>query len=257
MKVFRIKHNGAIFYATFEEGDVFKPLLSKNGNQNAFPISECTILPIAVPSKIICAGLNYKEHARELNMDLPEEPLIFLKPPSSVIGNGGKIIIPAMSEQVDYEGELAIVIGQAGKNILPENAAKHVFGYTCANDVTARDLQKKDKLFARAKGFDTFAPIGPCIETAVADPNSLTLRTSVNGKVRQEGNTSDMIYSPSELISFISHVMTLTPGDVILTGTPPGIGTLSAGDSVEVEIEGIGILTNTVVKDESIRTPVQ
>lgn len=257
MKVFRIKHHGAVFYATIEDNNFFKPLLSKSAEKNIYPIADCAILPIVVPSKIICAGLNYKAHASELNMDLPEEPMIFFKPPSSVIGNGDKIVIPAMSEQVDFEGELAIVIGQKGKNILPENVAKHIFGYTCANDVTARDLQKKDHVFARAKGFDTFAPIGPCIETGIVDPNSLSLRTIVNGKVRQEGNTSDMIYTPAQLISFISQVMTLVPGDVILTGTPPGIGPLLSGDKVEVEIEGVGILTNTVVKDESIQTPVQ
>ncbi|WP_291329741.1 fumarylacetoacetate hydrolase family protein [Desulfovibrio sp. UCD-KL4C] len=257
MKVFRIKHNGSVFYATIEDNNFFKPLLSKDNEKSLLPATECTILPVAVPSKIICAGLNYHEHARELGMEIPEDPMIFFKPPSAVIGNGDKIVIPAMSEQVDFEGELAIIIGQTGKNILPENVAKHIFGYTCANDVTARDLQKKDTIFARAKGFDTFAPIGPCIETGITDPNSLSLRTIVNGKVRQEGNTSDMIYNPVQLVSFISHIMTLTPGDVILTGTPPGIGTLSPEDKVDVEIEGVGILSNTVINHEPIRTPVQ
>ncbi len=257
MKVFRIKHNDAIFYATHEDGNIFKPLIAGQHEQENFPAVECLVLPIVVPSKIICVGLNYKEHAKELNMDMPEEPMIFFKPPSAIIGNKDSIILPSMSEHVDYEGELAVVIGQTAKNISPENAHKHIFGYTCANDVTARDLQKKDRLFARAKGFDTFAPIGPSIETNIADPSALTLRTIVNGKVRQEGNTSDMIYTPAELISFISRIMTLGPGDIILTGTPPGIGPLTSGDEVQVEIEGVGILTNSVVKDESIQAPVQ
>ncbi|WP_031479553.1 fumarylacetoacetate hydrolase family protein [Maridesulfovibrio frigidus] len=257
MKVFRIKHNDAIFYATHEDGNVFKPLIAGQHELETIPADKCIILPIVVPSKIICVGLNYKEHAKELNMDMPKEPMIFFKPPSAIIGNRDNIVLPSMSEHVDYEGELAVVIGQTGKNITPENAHKHIFGYTCANDVTARDLQKKDKLFARAKGFDTFAPIGPSIETSIPDPSSLTLRTIVNGKVRQEGKTSDMIYTPAELISFISRIMTIAPGDIILTGTPPGIGPLTAGDEVQVDIEGVGILTNSVVKDESIQTPVQ
>ncbi|OEU65856.1 MAG: hypothetical protein BA863_05075 [Desulfovibrio sp. S3730MH75] len=257
MKVFRIKHNNAIFYATHEDGNVFKPLIAGQQEQKSIPADKCLVLPIVVPSKIICVGLNYKEHAKELNMDMPEEPMFFFKPPSAIIGNKENIVLPSMSEQVDYEGELAVVIGQTGKNITPENAYKHVFGYTCANDVTARDLQKKDRLFARAKGFDTFAPIGPSIETSISDPSALTLRTIVNGKVRQESKTSDMIYNPAELISFISRIMTLAPGDIILTGTPSGIGQLAVGDEVQIDIEEVGILTNSVVKDESIQTPVQ
>lgn len=255
MKVFRIKHGENVFYATLE-GDHFKSLVAGQNNDKLIPLSECTVLPIVVPSKIICVGLNYKEHASELNMDIAEDPMIFLKPPSAIVGNNDAIILPSSSKQVDYEGELAVVIGQPAKNVAVENVAPLVFGYTCANDVTARDFQRKDRLFTRAKGFDTFAPIGPCIETDI-DTSSLAIRTIVNDKVRQEGNTADMIYTPAQLISYISHIMTLNPGDVIMTGTPEGIGTINEGDRVEIEIEGIGKLSNPVVNDDSLKTPVQ
>ncbi|WP_027721379.1 fumarylacetoacetate hydrolase family protein [Maridesulfovibrio zosterae] len=255
MKVFRIRHNEKIFYATFEK-DHFKPLIAGLTNTETIPLSESTVLPIVVPSKIICVGLNYKKHASELNMDLGDEPMIFLKPPSAIIGNNDAIVLPSTSQQVDYEAELAVIIGQPIKNMPPEKIAPLIFGYACANDVTARDFQRKDTLFTRAKGFDTFAPIGPCIETSL-DTTSLAIRTIVNDKVRQEGNTSDMLYTPIQLVSYISQIMTLNPGDVIMTGTPDGIGTINAGDKVEIEIEGIGTLTNTVVSDESSKIPVQ
>ena len=255
MKIFRIKHKDDVFYATIGEGKVFKSLSPRTSGIDEAPFSECILLPVAIPSKIVCVGLNYKEHARELNMKIADEPMIFLKPPSAVIGDYANIILPSVSSQVDYEGELAVIIGRSTKNIRPENAAKHVFGYTCANDITARDFQKKDTLFTRAKGFDTFAPVGPCIETAL-DTRDLAIKTIVNNKVCQEGNTSDMIYSPAELVSFISSIMTLAPGDVILTGTPPGIGPLKADDTVEVEIHGIGKLTNVVIEETDPQVPV-
>ncbi|CCO25174.1 fumarylacetoacetate hydrolase family protein [Maridesulfovibrio hydrothermalis] len=255
MKVFRIKHGENVFYATLED-DHFKSLIAGQAGNKPIPLAQCTILPVVVPSKIICVGLNYKDHAGEIDMEIPDEPMIFFKPPSAVIGNGDAIILPSASEQVDFEGELAVIIGQPVKNVPPEKVLPLIFGYSCANDVTARDFQRKDRLFTRAKGFDTFAPIGPCIETEI-DTSSLTMRTIVNDKVRQEANTADMAYSPAELVSYISHIMTLNPGDVIMTGTPSGIGKLTAGDRVEIEIEGIGKLSNPVLSDESLNTPVQ
>ncbi|WP_415715609.1 fumarylacetoacetate hydrolase family protein [Maridesulfovibrio sp.] len=255
MKVYRIRHDEKVFYATLEEG-YFKSLATGQPGSVPIPVSECAMLPIVVPSKIVCVGLNYKAHAAELDMKIPDEPMIFLKPPSAIVGNNDAIVIPSASRQVDYEGELAVIMGQTTKNVLPQDVTPLIFGYACANDVTARDFQRKDTLFTRAKGFDTFAPIGPCIETDI-DVSALGIRTIVNDKVRQEGTIADMQYSPAELVSYISHIMTLNPGDVILTGTPPGIGTLNAGDRVEVEIEGIGKLSNPVVDDDSLKTPVQ
>lgn len=255
MKVFRIKHGENVFYASLE-GDHFKSLITGQAGDGPIPLNECLILPIVVPSKIVCVGLNYKAHAEELNMDMAEDPMIFLKPPSAIIGNNDAIIIPSVSQQVDYEGELAVIIGQPIKNIPPEKVAPLIFGYSCCNDVTARDFQRKDRLFTRAKGFDTFAPIGPCIETDI-DTSALGIRTMVNGKVRQEGNTRDMIYNPHQLVSYISRIMTLNPGDVIMTGTPEGVGTFEDGDTVEVEIEGIGRLSNKAMSEESLMSTVQ
>ena len=198
-------------------------------------IASVQLLPPVAPSKIVAVGRNYADHAKELGNDTPAEPIIFLKPPSALLPPNGTIVRPPQSQRVDFEGELAIVIGERGT----------VLGYTCANDVTARDLQKKDVQFTRAKSFDTFAPLGPCIDTAV-DPNDLAITTRVNGAVKQSGRTSMMVFDCAFLIAFISSVMTLLPGDVILTGTPAGVGPLAAGDVVEVEIEGIGALRNVV-----------
>lgn len=201
------------------------------------------------PSKIVGVGLNYRAHAEEMGKPLPEEPLIFLKPSTAVISNKMKIVLPRESERVDYEGELAVVIGRRCRKVSPEEAADYILGYSCFNDVTARDLQRKDIQYTRAKSFDTFAPYGPWINTEI-DPVGLKIETRVNGEVKQRGNTEDMIFSPFELVSFISRIMTLLPGDVITTGTPPGVGPLNPGDRVEVEIEGIGILINYVVSED-------
>ena len=203
------------------------------------------ILPPATPSKIIAVGRNYADHARELGNETPPEPIIFLKPPSALLPPGGTIVRPPQSQRVDYEGELAMVIGKRGRNVPRDRWREFVLGFTCANDVTARDLQKKDVQFTRAKSFDTFCPIGPCIETDV-DPSDLALTTRVNGQLRQNGRTSMMVFPCAVLIEFISSVMTLEENDVILTGTPAGIGPLVANDIVEVEIEGIGTLRNHV-----------
>jgi 2-keto-4-pentenoate hydratase/2-oxohepta-3-ene-1,7-dioic acid hydratase in catechol pathway len=207
-------------------------------------MEDVELLAPCCPSKIVCVGLNYVEHAKEFNMKLPDEPILFLKPPSAVIGPGAEIFVPESSQRVDYEGELGVVIGKRCKAIAADEAKKYVLGYTCFNDVTARDLQQKDGQWTRAKSFDTFAPFGPWIGSI--DPADADIKTSVNGQVKQSSNTSYLIFGVPSLIEFISRVMTLEPGDVIATGTPPGVGRLEKGDVVEVEIEGIGVLKNQV-----------
>jgi len=204
------------------------------------------LMPPAMPTKIVCVGVNYRTHALEMGHDLPVEPLIFLKPPTSMNAPGGEIHLPPGAGRVDYEGELAAVIGRRAHRVSIDDAPSHILGYTCANDVTARDLQKRDGQWTRAKGFDGFCPLGPWVETDV-DPSDLLLETYVNGELRQSARTSDMIFDVPTLVSFISNVMTLLTGDIVLTGTPSGIGELHAGDTVEVRIEGIGGLTSRVV----------
>src|SRR5690606_8107228 len=200
-----------------------------------------------LPSKIIAIGKNYADHAREMGGEPPAEPVVFLKPSTSVIGPGESIAYPVkLSQRVDYEGELAVVIGRLCREVPVERAHEVVFGYTCANDVTARDLQAKDGQWGRAKGFDTFCPLGPWIETSL-DPADLALTTTVNGELRQSGRTSQLLYGVPALIAYVSAVMTLLPGDIILTGTPAGVGPMSVGDEVSVGIEGIGTLTNRVI----------
>ncbi len=207
-------------------------------------LEDVELLAPCLPSKIICVGLNYVEHAKELKMRLPDEPVLFIKPPSAMLGPGGQIVFPPSSRQVDYEGELAVVMGKRCKNAPAEDAEKYILGYTCFNDVTARDLQRKDVQWTRAKSFDTFAPFGPWI--AKIDPANAAIQTRVNGIVKQKSNTSDLIFGVPKLVEFISQVMTLEPGDLIATGTPPGVGPLQKSDVVEVEIEGIGVLKNSV-----------
>jgi 2-keto-4-pentenoate hydratase/2-oxohepta-3-ene-1,7-dioic acid hydratase in catechol pathway len=199
------------------------------------------------PTKIIAIGLNYFDHAKELKMDIPDHPLIFLKPPTSIIGNGDVIILPPQTKELHYEGELAVVIKEKVKNVSKDEARRFIAGYTCANDVTARDLQRIDGQWTRAKSFDTFCPLGPRIVSDI-DPQHLSIITRVNGTVKQNSNTINMIFGVFELVSFISEIMTLLPGDVIITGTPPGVGAIEVGDVVEVEIEGIGVLKNAVTE---------
>ncbi len=208
-------------------------------------LSDALLLAPVDPRKIVAVGRNYAEHAKELGNEAPSEPIIFLKPSTAVLAPNGLIVRPPQSQRVDFEGELAIVIGKAARNIAAAGWRSVVLGFTCANDVTARDLQKKDVQFTRGKSFDTFCPLGPCIETDL-DPSALSLRTRVNGEIKQNGNTRDMVFNCGAVIEFITSVMTLEPGDVILTGTPAGVGPLAAGDRVEVEIEGIGVLQNVV-----------
>jgi 2-keto-4-pentenoate hydratase/2-oxohepta-3-ene-1,7-dioic acid hydratase in catechol pathway len=209
-------------------------------------LDEVRLLAPVVPGKIVAVGLNYKDHAREMGKEIPEEPLLFLKAPSALNDPGGEIVYTPQSQRVDYEAELAAVVGRAAKNVKARDAAVFILGYTCINDVTARDLQVKDVQYTRAKGFDTFAPLGPWIETDL-DPSAVPVRCLVNGEVRQDGNTREMGASVFRLVEFISSVMTLFPGDVIATGTPPGVGSLHVGDVVTVEVGGIGALTNRVV----------
>lgn len=204
------------------------------------------LLPPCLPTKIVCVGRNYAEHARELGSTPPVEPLLFFKPPSAVIGDGDDIVYPRQSKRVDYEGELGVVIGRRCRDVTAEQAREYIRGFTVFNDVTARDLQRTDDQWARAKGFDTFAAIGPCIVDGL-DPSALRIRTTLNGEVKQDAPTSDMLVDVWSLIAYASAAFTLEPGDVVATGTPSGIGPMQPGDEVTVEIDGIGKLTNRVV----------
>ena len=211
-------------------------------------LKDIHLLAPVEPSKIICVGRNYAAHVKELNNELPEVPLLFLKPPSTIIGSGEAIVLPPQSQQVEHEGELAVVIGKKSRWLSPENALEAVFGYTVANDVTARDLQKRDKQWTRGKGFDTFCPVGPWIETEF-DAADAVITTSVNGELRQMGSTRDMVFRIRQLLAYASSVMTLEPGDLLLTGTPAGVGPLTDGDHIEVSIEKLGTLKNPVRTD--------
>jgi 2-keto-4-pentenoate hydratase/2-oxohepta-3-ene-1,7-dioic acid hydratase in catechol pathway len=201
------------------------------------------------PSKVICIGLNYIDHAEELGMAIPEEPIIFLKPPTTIIGHEEGIAYPRQSKQVDYEAELGVVIAERCKNISEKNANDVIAGYTIFNDVTARDLQRKDGQWTRAKSFDTFAPIGPWIVTKdeIANPHNLNIQLRLNGEIKQDSNTKNLIFNVPSLVEFISEIMTLNPGDIIATGTPPGVGAVKVGDIIEIEIEKIGVLRNYVI----------
>jgi 2-keto-4-pentenoate hydratase/2-oxohepta-3-ene-1,7-dioic acid hydratase in catechol pathway len=216
----------------------------------AWPLAQARLLPPVTPSKIVCVGRNYAEHAAELGNTVPKEPLIFLKPPSAVIGPEEPIVLPPESNRVDHEGELGVVIGRACSRLRPEeDFSSYVLGYTCLNDVTARDIQKAESQWTRGKGFDTFCPVGPFIETQL-DLGATTVETFVNGQRRQFAPISEMIFPIGVILSWISRVMTLFPGDVIATGTPSGVGPLAAGDVVEVVVSGIGTLRNPVIARE-------
>ena len=213
----------------------------------SFPLDEVKLLAPVVPSKVVCVGRNYREHAAELGNKMPDEPLLFLKAPSAVIASGEQIELPPDSQQVEHEGELGVVISRTTKRLSrDENPLDYVFGYTCVNDVTARDLQRKDVQFTRGKSFDTFCPVGPWIDTEL-DPTNATVTTRLNGEIKQQGNTADMAFPVAFLIRYISEIMTLYPGDLIATGTPAGVSQMKNGDVVEVEVGGIGVLSNRVV----------
>jgi 2-keto-4-pentenoate hydratase/2-oxohepta-3-ene-1,7-dioic acid hydratase in catechol pathway len=256
MRIVRFSQEGRSGYAILD-GEKLSPLwenpfvgLTETGE--TLVLGEVTLLAPCEPSKIVALGINYRDHAVEFGHPVPEDPLIFLKPSTSVIGPGADIIYPRMSRRVDYEAELAVVIGKTVHRVEEAKALDYVLGYTCFNDVTARDLQKKDGQFTRAKGFDTFAAMGPWIETDIGDPDNVKVEAFLNGERRQHSNTSNMVFGVRRLISFISQVMTLLPGDVIATGTPSGIGPMRPGDEVEVKVEGVGTLRNRVLAEEGI-----
>lgn len=252
MKIYRYKHKDKIVYGVLKEDRLFKVMgsiyrrfkLSEIG----ISISEVTLLPPVEPSKIVAVGRNYKKHADERGRPVPKEPLLFLKPPSALIGPNDIIIYPPMSKRVDYEGELALIIKKKTSRLAEkDDVFSHILGFSCFNDITARDLQDKDGQWTRAKSFDTFAALGPCIAVGL-DPDKIRLKTFLNGKLHQSGNTRNFIFSVPELVRYISKVMTLFPGDIITTGTPSGIGPMNPGDRVDVQIEGIGTLSNKIMR---------
>ncbi|GLK17777.1 fumarylacetoacetate hydrolase family protein [Herbiconiux flava] len=258
MKIARFSHQGAITFGILDESDAgVAELVVLNGDPmfagfdttgERVPLADATLLAPVIPrSKVIGIGKNYLDHVAEMGTgSAPAEPLMFLKPNTSVIGPGDRIVRPAQSSRVDFEGELAVVIGSIAKNVRVADAASVIFGYTIANDVTARDLQKSDGQWTRAKGFDTFCPIGPVIETEF-DLAAATVETRLNGVLAQSAPVTDMIHSVAEIVAYASSVFTLLPGDVILTGTPAGVAAIEAGDTVEIEIAGIGVLSNPVL----------
>lgn len=251
MRVVRFSHNDAIRFGIVDEtelvvlaGDPLFAGFETTGERVS--LGEVALLAPVIPrSKIVCVGKNYRDHAAEMGGEAPEAPLLFLKPNTAVIGPGDAIVRPPQSERTDFEGELAVVIGRVAKNVPASAALDYVFGYTIGNDVTARDLQKSDGQWARAKGFDTFCPLGPAIETEFDLDAGARIVTRVDGEVRQDGPISDMVHSVPDIIAYASAAFTLLPGDVILTGTPAGIGPFEAGQTVEVEITGLGTLRNT------------
>lgn len=251
MRIVRFERDGRLLSGALDPAgaEIAEAVLEDGGIRPSGPVHrmrDVRLLAPAAPSKIVAVGLNYRDHAREMGKPIPDEPLIFLKAPSALAHPGGDVVYPPQSRRVEHEAELAAIIGRTARNVTERDAPAVILGYTGINDVTARDLQAKDGLYARAKGFDTFAPLGPWIETDL-DPSALRVRCLVNGVVRQDGNTREMIASVFRLVAFISHVMTLYPGDVIATGTPPGVGPVVPGDVMTIDVEGIGPLTNRVV----------
>jgi len=251
MQIVRFKAGGKTRYGALERGAVVEytgtPFALFRRGRRRYPLTQTVLLAPVVPSKIVAVGLNYRDHAKEMHLPLPDEPRIFLKPTTAIVGPDDPIVYPPQSRRVDHEAELAVVMKRRCRNVPAERAREYVLGYTCLNDVTARDLQQRDGMPSRAKAFDTFCPIGPCIATDI-DPNAVTIEAWVNGGLRQSSSTKELIFPVEEIVARVSEVMTLLPGDVIATGTPPGVGPLEPGDRVEVRIEGIGSLRNTVVK---------
>src|SRR5688572_2683011 len=251
MRLLRFRHGDRIATGVAETGDDTVRVLAGTFFEAPLPTGEelalddVFLLAPVLPSKLVCVGKNYAAHAAEFGGQVPEEPLLFLKPSTAVIGPGDPIALLPISRRVDYEGELGVVIGRLARGVRAEEAYRYILGYTCANDVTLRDLQKTDDQWARAKGFDGSAPLGPWIETDL-DPNDAIVRTSLNGEIRQQASTAEMVFGVATLIEYITEFMTLLPGDVVLTGTPEGVGKLTDGDVVEVEVEGVGVLRNEV-----------
>ncbi|MFA6383742.1 MAG: fumarylacetoacetate hydrolase family protein [Candidatus Omnitrophota bacterium] len=253
MRLVRCKYNSKFRWGILKGKNVVllkEPPFSKIiRSKTSIPFHKLELCVPAEPTKIVLVGLNYRDHAAELNMPLPIDPVIFLKPPTSLLAHHQNIVLPAGVDRLDYEAELALVIRKEAKGISPDDAAKYILGYTCLNDVTARDVQKKDGQWTRAKSFDTFCPVGPWLETSFDASKSCVL-CRLNGALRQRSMTSNLIFSIPYLVSFISRVMRLFPGDIISTGTPPGVGAMKPGDRVEVEICGIGVLENAVVSEK-------
>lgn len=249
MRICRYQVNDAIGYGLIEGDNISiiapDPFSKWKRTGNTVVLSRAKLLSPCVPTKVVCVGLNYIDHASELSMDVPTEPIIFLKPATAVIGPEDAIVYPKTSKQVDFEGEVGMVVKKAARNVPEAAAAEYILGYTCANDVTARDLQRQDGQWTRAKGFDTFAPIGPYIDTEF-DPANVKVETLLNGVTKQSSSTENMIFGFHKLFEFITGVMTLNPGDVIMTGTPPGVGPMNPGDTVVVRIEGLGVLKNVI-----------
>jgi 2-keto-4-pentenoate hydratase/2-oxohepta-3-ene-1,7-dioic acid hydratase in catechol pathway len=245
----RFQKGEEIFHAKVVDGELFRLRGDVFGapsfDRKPTPRKGVRTLVPVVPSKIIAVGVNYLDHAREMNRELPKEPLIWLKSPTSLLPDGGKIEIPFPEHRTDFEAELAIVVGRKVRNIAPAQASKHIFGYTAAQDISDRHIQKSDGQWARAKSFDTFTPLGPFVETQI-NPNNLTIQQFQNGQLRQNSTTGQLIFKPAEIVSFVSACMTLLPGDVILTGTPSGVGPIQSGDKLEVRIQGLSPLMNTV-----------
>lgn len=236
------------------EGDLVRlldghPFAGVEPTNQVAPLDQVPLLAPIIPSKVLCVGKNYADHAAEMDTEVPDEPLIFSKPATSIIGPRAPIRLPALSQEVHHEAELAVVMGRLTRKVAAEDALSHVLGYTCANDVTARDLQRRDGQWVRAKGFDTFCPLGPWIDTDIDPSDGLRVRCLVNDELRQDGSTADLVFGIAELIAYVAAFTTLLPGDVLLTGTPAGVGPLLEGDTVEVDVSGLGTLTNTVLAD--------
>ena len=252
MRIARVaRPSGPVFVEIVDDHAILldgHPFGQVRRTDQAAPLSDLRLLAPIIPTKILCVGRNYADHAQEMGGDVPSEPLIFSKPATAVIGPGDQIVLPRLSREVHHEAELAIVIGRLTRNIAVEDARSAIFGFTCANDVTARDLQRSDGQWTRAKGFDTFCPLGPWIETDL-DPGAVTLGCTVNGDVRQKGSTADLVFDVAQLVAYCAAFATLLPGDVILTGTPAGVDELHDGDVVTVSADGIGDLTNTCVAE--------
>lgn len=249
MKIVRFAYEGTEHWGLLEDDKVLTlphgPFGEIVPSQDALPLGAVTLLAPVKPGKLVCVGLNYVLHARESGLPLPDEPMLFMCSPQAIIGPGEAIVLDSADKRIEFEAELAIVIGKRARNVPAAEAASVVLGYTCANDISNRDLQLKDKQFTRAKSFDTYKPMGPWIETEL-NPDAQSIRLLQNGVVRQDSTTADMIFPVSFIIEFVSSIMTLEPGDVIITGTPSGVGPMKSGDRIKVEISGIGSLENTV-----------
>jgi 2-keto-4-pentenoate hydratase/2-oxohepta-3-ene-1,7-dioic acid hydratase in catechol pathway len=251
MRLVRFRHGDRIATGAIQPGSDTIQVIAGTFFQDPLPtgdeiaIDDVMLLAPVLPSKLVCVGKNYAAHAAEFGMDVPEEPLLFLKPSTAVIGPGDAIRLLPINRRTDYEGELAVVMGRLARNVRAEDASRFILGFTCANDVTLRDLQRPDDQWTRAKGFDGSCPLGPWIETSV-DPTDAIVETRLNGDVVQHASTSDMVFGVAELIEYVTTFMTMLPGDVLLTGTPEGVGRIQAGDTVEVEVDGVGTLRNEV-----------